>query len=658
MTVQIQTINLLNNSLITNRSKEINNARSIHVNDIDGGVLTTEPLTNLGTVYHYPQNPNNTSYTTNTIKSFKGYNDLDFPTDAKFDSIRNKIWIADASLQRVLSIATDDYSVITETTGINLPCAVCPNLNNGGCFILAWESVTEGKVIELDANGVILATFIFPYIFLFDSLDVQRTIDFVNSLSSPYSIAYDHKRGKVWWVADTIVYNVDTVSKTISAYDLTIHGFTGTRSIEVDFASGNAFVVTTDNTEWFIAQMLNGNSKYLGRSWVGEYVDPGRFSVTKIVASDSSSTNKFGFTGSIDGDYAVVGANRDDEYGVFSGASYVYNKTGVNIWDSETKLVGTDTSANDFFGTSVSISDDYLIVGAYGVQSQTGAAYIFRRTGLNTWDAGTKIIASDSAIGDQFGYSVAISGDYAIVGANRNDDGGGLHSGSAYIFRRTGANTWDAGTKIVASDSVGGQIFGFSVGIDGDYVIVGAPGNPSVGPMGSAYAFRRTGLNTWDTGIKIVSTDIAISDYFGFSVSIYGDYSIVGAPYKDNQRGAGYIFRRTGVNIWDTGTKFELAIQQIGDNFGRSVHVGVDSAIIGAPFSDNPTINEGSIYLYRNFGIDDWGSAIKMESPIPQEYASFGQSIDTYNNYILVGEDNSVPALNRSGSVYIYKLES
>ena len=162
--------------------------------------------------------------------------------------------------------------------------------------------------------------------------------------------------------------------------------------------------------------------------------------------------------------------------------------------------VGDSPSLN-FIGDTVgdtaphSMSEMRGIRFATGNSPTTGAISLgnFRNQVITGgWDAGTKILASDAVSGDQFGVSVGIDGNTAVVGAYGNDDGGSA-SGSAYIFRRTGTNTWDAGTKIIASDAASGDQFGFSVGISGDYAIVGAQLNDDGGSSsGSAYIFTTT----------------------------------------------------------------------------------------------------------------------------------------------------------------------
>jgi len=236
--------------------------------------------------------------------------------------------------------------------------------------------------------------------------------------------------------------------------------------------------------------------------------------------------------------------------------------------------VANDRGEEDRFGRSVSIYGDYAIVGsvyedhdASGANylSNAGSAYIFRRDG-NSWVQQQKIVANDRGEEDQFGYSVSINGDYAIVGALEEDhDANGanelIKSGSAYIFKRSGT-TWVQETKLVASDRGAGDLFGWSVSIDGDSAIVGAAweeedasGGNSLTKAGSAYIFRRSGT-IWTQETKIAAGVRKISDNFGRSVDISGGYTIVGARYEDedatdgnttNASGSAYIFERPAI---------------------------------------------------------------------------------------------------------------
>ena len=161
------------------------------------------------------------------------------------------------------------------------------------------------------------------------------------------------------------------------------------------------------------------------------------------------------------------------------------------------------------------------------------SAYIFSRSG-NNWTQQTKLIPSDGASGDNFGYSVSIAGDYAIIGAF--DDDNGTNSGSAYIFSRSG-NNWTQQAKLKPSDGADYDLFGYSVSIAGDYAIIGAHYDDDNGSAsGSAYIFSRSG-NNWTQQAKLKPNDGSSYDRFGRSVSIAGDYAIIGAFDDDDNGG-------------------------------------------------------------------------------------------------------------------------
>jgi hypothetical protein len=319
----------------------------------------------------------------------------------------------------------------------------------------------------------------------------------------------------------------------------------------------------------------------------------------KLTASDGAAGDYFGWSVSISGDYAVVGASFDDDKGASSGSAYIFKRDGTT-WSQQAKLTASDGAAGDMFGCSVSISGDYAVVGAYYDGDKgyaSGSAYIFKRDST-TWSQQAKLTASDGAAEDFFGCSVSISGDYAVVGAYYNDDNG-TDSGSAYIFKRDGT-TWSQQAKLTASDGAAGDGFGWSVSISGDYAFIGANLDDDKGDAsGSAYIFKRDGT-TWSQQAKLTAYDGAAGDVFGCSVSISGDYAIVGA-YGDGDKGSvsgsAYIFRRDGTS-WVLQQKLLASDGAAGDVFGCSVSISSDCAIVGAYSDDDKGNNSGSAYVF------------------------------------------------------------
>jgi hypothetical protein len=311
----------------------------------------------------------------------------------------------------------------------------------------------------------------------------------------------------------------------------------------------------------------------------------------RIFSSDGTYSDYFGCAVSVSGDFAIVGAYGDDDKGYDSGSAYIFVQDG-NSWSQQAKLTASDGAGGDYFGSSVSMSGDYAIIGSRNDDSGRGSAYIFTRDG-NSWSQQAKIVAADGNTNDNFGYSVSISGDYALVGAYHDDIDVNSDQGSAYIFLRDG-NSWSQQAKLTASDGAAGDLFGCSVKISGDYALVGASGDDS--SRGSAYIFKRD-AETWPQQAKLTASDSAADDRFGCSVSMSGDCAIVGA-YNDDDKGgnsgSAYIFKRDE-EAWAQQTKIVASDGAASDLFGCSVGLSGDYAIIGAYADDS---YRGSAYLF------------------------------------------------------------
>ncbi len=209
--------------------------------------------------------------------------------------------------------------------------------------------------------------------------------------------------------------------------------------------------------------------KRTGTTWAQE---------AELSASDGQPQDQFGWSVAISGDTAVVGSVYDENR---TGSTYVYTRTG-STWTEQQKLTASDAALEDAFGVSVAIDQDTIIVGAGWKDTFIGAAYIYTRSGT-TWTQEAKINASDGTNGNEFGMAVSISGDLVAVGARFVN----TWTGAAYIYSRTGT-TWTEEARINASDGEFFDQFGWSIAIDGNYVIAGAPGETSP-YTGAAYIF-------------------------------------------------------------------------------------------------------------------------------------------------------------------------
>jgi len=283
--------------------------------------------------------------------------------------------------------------------------------------------------------------------------------------------------------------------------------------------------------------------------------------IMKIVAGDRAPYDEFGCAVSISGDYAIVGAREEDHDTVGdnnmsgAGSAYIFYKDegGPDNWGQVKKIVASDRDGSDEFGFSVSISGEYAMVGAEKADDDpqglyyNGSAYIYYKDqgGINNWGQQAKIFPHDRHNEDQFGYSVSISGDYAVAGAkfadtDELDENIMTSAGAAYIFYKDqdSINGWGQVKKILQTNRAPNDEFGVSVSISGDYVLVGADNddqdamdNDSLGNAGSASVFHKDqgGINEWGEVIRLVNSDRALYDHFGATVAISGDNAIIGS---------------------------------------------------------------------------------------------------------------------------------
>ncbi len=419
--------------------------------------------------------------------------------------------------------------------------------------------------------------------------------------------------------------------------------------------------------------------------------------IIKIVASDRDAGDKYGTSVSISGDIAIVGAHSEDHDNTGennlseAGSAYIFEFNG-STWIEQQKLVASDRGAFDWFGFSVSISGDRAIVGANqedhdsdgeNFNNLAGSAYIFHYDGT-AWIEQQKLVSSDRANGDLFGISVSIDEDRAIVGADHEDhdaSGGNTvgDAGAAYIFEFDGT-AWIEQQKVVASDRGAIDRFAGSVCINGDRAIVGARlndfdtlGENTFGEAGAAYIFEYNGT-TWAEQQKLVASDRGSGDNFGHSVSLSGDRAIVGAWLKGFETkegntlfnaGAAYIFENDG-EYWVEQQKIVASDKEANDRFGASVGISDDRAIVGADReghdnSEGSTVTfAGAAYTYAYSGTT-WVAHQKLVASDTEFNDEFGHSVAISGDRIIIGahfEDHNASGgnnLGNAGSAYIFE---
>ncbi|MBI4199031.1 MAG: FG-GAP repeat protein [Chloroflexi bacterium] len=414
----------------------------------------------------------------------------------------------------------------------------------------------------------------------------------------------------------------------------------------------------THRLRWWVATLLLASLAVLA-------VQPALALValeTKLVASDAAYSDHFGAgiaNGvAVSGDTMVAGAYLDDHGGgVDAGSAYVFVRS-MGLWTQEAKLVASDAAPNDLFGQSVSIDGDVIAVGSFMDDdrgSHSGSVYVYRRSG-GVWTQEAKLTASDGADGDELGISVAIFGNTLVAGAAWSD-ARGADSGAVYVYRWNGSG-WVQEAKLVPSDGIAGDLFGRSVALNGDTVVAGAllADAPAV-DSGAAYVFRWNGT-AWVQEAKLLASDGSKEDYFGFSASVYGDTAVVGA-YRwgpgNSERGAAYVFRRSGT-VWAQESKLTPADGTPQALFGRSVSIYGERVVIGSPAAVNGGVRTGAAYLFSRAGTV-WTQELRLVASDGASNDRYGEAVSSYGNTVGVGAPQNAPfGIPFAGAAYMYDL--
>jgi hypothetical protein len=370
-----------------------------------------------------------------------------------------------------------------------------------------------------------------------------------------------------------------------------------------------------------------------------------------LFADEVGDTDYFGWAVTTDGATALVGVMYDDEgsYGN-AGSVCVFERSGGN-WGQVDRLVASDYINSGFFGTAVAMSGDTAIFGARGVDVKKGAAYIFIHE-PGGWVEQQKLTAFDGAAFDEFGLSVAIDGDTAVVGAYKNHHSLLTEPGAAYVFTRSGT-VWSLEQKLVADVPASDDWFGYRVAIEGDTVVVSAIQHNATG---AAYVFTRSGT-IWSQDQKLTGSGGADDASFGATVDLAGDTLVVGSSGTDHSGllnpGAAYVFIESG-GVWSEQQRLIADDAAEGDVFGVAAIEG-DTILVGAQRADPYGIlDSGAAYVFARSG-GTWTQQQKLIAFSPEEEARLGSSVTLTLDIALVGAPwTDAGAIAEAGAVGSY----
>lgn len=380
----------------------------------------------------------------------------------------------------------------------------------------------------------------------------------------------------------------------------------------------------------------------------------------KIASGDGAMGDQFAWAVAFSGDTALVGASfATVGANARQGAVYVFQRTG-GAWTQVQKLTAGDGASGDAFGSTIAVSGDRALISAIRAtvdgHTNQGAVYAFERT-PGGWAQTQKLVSDDGAESDDFGYAVRMTPTAALIGAPFAAVNGQSSQGKVYAFALQGGS-WTQTQRLLAADGAAGDLFGESIGLDGDQALIGAlfaaiNGN---GSQGAAYAFAASG-GSWSQTQKIVAADGVGEDQFGTAVAVSGSTALVsaiGATIDDHARqGAVYVLTLAD-GSWNQSDKFATEGGD-NDNFGYSVTLDGDTALVGAPFravGDNGA--QGAAYVYaRSAGA--WGTPRKLVAGDGAASSFFGWSVALDAGRAAIGAIGStIDGHAFQGAAYLY----
>lgn len=414
-----------------------------------------------------------------------------------------------------------------------------------------------------------------------------------------------------------------------------------------------------------------------------------------IKASNADPEDCYGFSVAASGDSFVTGSLYEDSASASapndnslleSGAAYVYVRNGAS-W-VEQQLVKPDIPLHaEYFGTSVAMAGDTLVVGAPSHDAMlfyafpgtgSGAAYVFQRTD-GKWTQVAKLTSKTGADGDLFGFKVAIQGDTIMVGAPF-DSSTRSHAGAVYVYSR-GSGTWPEEQKLVAAQPIRNSGFGWAIAIDQDNALIGASQDPTQGEMvGSAYAFvKRSG--TWQEQQHLPSPTSASNATFGWEVALRANTALISAARVNlvapTPPGEVYIFERQA-DVWAPLGSVMAAFPRGTDLFGSGLALLDDGFIVGAngdnsgsrgangvPMRDD-ALGSGAVHIFSRQATG-WQPSAYLKANNTDINDSFGQVVALTNDALVIGAafesspghgvdaDGSANGASNSGAVYVYQ---
>jgi hypothetical protein len=384
-------------------------------------------------------------------------------------------------------------------------------------------------------------------------------------------------------------------------------------------------------------------------------VDPVWTQESELLASNAAVGDNFGWSVSVSGSIAVIGAyTKKIGTNTSQGAAYVFTRNGTT-WSQQQELTASDGAGGDWFGYSVALSGTNVVIGApqknVAQNVAQGTAYVFSLVG-SSWIQMQELTSSSAS---NFGWSVALDGSTAVIGASGSTVGMNPNQGSAFVYILSGS-TWGLQQQLTSSNGATSDQFGYSLALSGNTALIGAA-NKKIGSntsQGAVYVFERSG-SSWSQVQELTASDGSANDQFGYSVAMTGTAAVFGAPFKKvatkASQGVAYVFASGGVT-WFQQQELMSSDGAAGDEFGYSVAVSGNRALIGAPFKTiNSALSQGTAYTFLGSG-STWTQQQELTASDGTSENWFGNSVSLNGNSAVVG---ATFRNSSTGAAYVFK---
>lgn len=382
-----------------------------------------------------------------------------------------------------------------------------------------------------------------------------------------------------------------------------------------------------------------------------------------VSASDGENDDEFGWSVATFGEVVIAGAPGVDDVGATNrGGTYFYERQSDGTWLPADSKVGDQGS--DQFGYSIDVDGDYAVIGAPRPGQSTGLEYIkiFGRQGDGSWSQIEKPI-DETATRDDFGHSVGISGLRVLAGAPKTDlptaNGTLTDAGAAHVIDDLGLPqpSWPEGPThtLRASDAAANDWFGYAVAIEGEIAVVGAPGQG--GHANKAYVFERQIDGTWEEHQILSPSSPQSAGGFGWSVAIDEDIIAVGAPYEDSAFGAAYLYEQEPDGSWTYAGRVVASDRSEDASFGIRVSLNNGVLLVGAEFGGGATSAYGRAYLFSRSGTGSWEERLSV-SPIDAVGGDrYGFGADISEETVVIGAPSraSGAGADSDGEIFVYR---